>query len=66
MTVLGKLITIPWMVLSFILLEGDHHGDGVQPYPWDSGDPPDDGWQPSLGWWVTKFWILGEPPLDGG
>ena len=30
------------------------------------GDPPDDGWQPSLGWWVTKFWILGEPPLDGG
>ena len=59
MTVLGKVITIPWMVVSFILLEGDHHGDGVQPYP-------DDGGQPSLGWWVTKLWMLGDPPLDGG
>ena len=39
---LGKVIIILLMVVSFILLVGDHHGDGVQPYPWDS-DPPDDG-----------------------
>ena len=31
------------------------------------GDPPDDDdGQPSLGWWVTKLWMLGDPPSDGG
>ena len=30
------------------------------------GDPPDDGGQPFSFWWVTKFWMVGEPPWDGG
>ena len=29
-------------------------------------DPPDDGGQASSGWWVTKFWMKVDPPLDGG
>ena len=52
--------------MSFILLVGDHHGDGVQPYLGTVGDPSDDGGQPSLCWWVTKLWMVGDPPGDGG
>ena len=66
MTVLGKVITILWMVVSFILLVGDHHGDSVRPYPRTVGDPPDDGGQPSSDCWVTKFWMVCDPPRDGG
>ena len=51
--------------MSFILLVGDHHMDGVRPYNWDS-DPPDDGVQLPSCWWVTKFWMVDDPPGDGG
>ena len=61
---LGKLIIILWIVVSFILLVGDHHMDGVRPYNWDS-DPPDDGVQLPSCWWVTKFWMVDDPPGDG-
>ena len=56
MTVLGKVITIPLMVVSFILLEGDHYGDGVRLYPWDSELP-----------FRTFFLgLVGDQILDGG
>ena len=53
------------MVVSFILLVGDHLRDGVRPYHRDS-DPPDDGGQPSSCWWLTTFLMVGDPPGDGG
>ena len=30
------------------------------------GNPPDDGGQSSSCWWLTKFWMVGHPPGDGG
>ena len=65
MTVLGKVIIILQMVVSFKLLVGDHHWDGVQPYPWDR-DLPAGGGQPSSCWWVTKNVMVGDPHRDGG
>ena len=77
-TVLGKVIMIPWMVVSFILLEGDHHGDGVRPYPWDSWWPfwtyflgllsdqiLDGGW-PLFGWGMTILSMVDDHPGGGG
>ena len=58
-TVLGKVITILWMVVSFTLLVGDHHGDGVRPYPWHSG------W-PFRWWWAAFLMLVGDRLLDGG
>ena len=58
MTVLGKVIKILGMVVSFILLVGDHHGDGVR-----RATLP-------LGQWVTIAMMMGSFPrdqiLDGG
>ena len=63
MNMQGKVITIKWIVESIMLLMGDHHWDGVRPYPWDR-DLPDGGGQPSSCWWVTKFWMVSYPPGD--
>ena len=66
MTVLGKVITIPWMVVSFILLGVTIKGIVCDHTLRAVGDPPYDGGKSSSGWWVTKFWMVGDPPLDGG
>ena len=54
------------MVVSFILLVGEHHEDGVSHILGTVDNPPDDVGHPSSCWWVTKFWMVGDPPGDGG
>ena len=66
MAVLGKVIMIPWMVISIILLVGVTIIRMACNYILGTvGDPPNDGGQPSSDWWVTNFGMVGGPPGDG-
>ena len=62
MTVLGRVITIPGKV-------GDHSTVGGLGMVCNQilrtvGAHLDDGGWPSLSWWVTNLWMVGDPPGD--